>query len=210
MGKQKGQALVEMAIITPFLIFILIGVFEVGWALRGYLILINANREVARYAVRPEYLNFETTPRWDRVKAQYLSAATGISLDLDERDTLILAYVEVFSGVYTDTSKDCFDNYNPVIVVPANNPTHTVIYGPLRISHFDYYQIGRELADFNREQICRGALSRVDGLIIAESWYEQPQLFGFPLISNPLTDPVPMYAHTVMRKITGLRGSGKE
>ncbi|MDM8530372.1 pilus assembly protein [Anaerolineales bacterium HSG25] len=53
-----GQAMVEMAIITPLLILMLIGVFEVAWALRGYLVIVNVNREVTRRAVRPGYLDF--------------------------------------------------------------------------------------------------------------------------------------------------------
>ena len=56
----KGQSLVEMAIITPLLIFFMLGIFEVGWALRNYLVLVNVNREITRFAVRPGYLNFST------------------------------------------------------------------------------------------------------------------------------------------------------
>ena len=34
---EKGQSLVEMAIITPLLLLLFIGVIEVGWAIRGYI-----------------------------------------------------------------------------------------------------------------------------------------------------------------------------
>lgn len=60
--KSKGQALVEMAIITPILLFMLIGMFEVGWALRGYLVIVNINREITRRAIRPNYLDFSNRP----------------------------------------------------------------------------------------------------------------------------------------------------
>ena len=52
LSKQRGQSLVEMAIATPLLIIMLIGVFEVGWAIRGYLVLSNVNREAVRFAVK--------------------------------------------------------------------------------------------------------------------------------------------------------------
>jgi len=55
---QKGQAFVETAFIFPLLLFIVLGVVEVGWALRGYLTLSNINREVTRRAVKPFYLDF--------------------------------------------------------------------------------------------------------------------------------------------------------
>ncbi len=56
-----GQSLVEFAIILPVLILMLLGVFEVGWALRGYLTLANVNREATRFAARGIYLDFDQT-----------------------------------------------------------------------------------------------------------------------------------------------------
>lgn len=55
---QKGQSLVEMALITPILLILFIGVFEVGWVLRGFIVLSNANREATRFAAKGTYLNF--------------------------------------------------------------------------------------------------------------------------------------------------------
>jgi hypothetical protein len=56
--RSSGQSLVEMAIVTPLLLLMLLGMFEVGWALRGYLVLSNANREATRFAARGRYLDF--------------------------------------------------------------------------------------------------------------------------------------------------------
>ncbi len=53
-----GQSLVETALILPILLLMLLGVFEVGWALRGFLVLTNVNREADRFAARGVYLNF--------------------------------------------------------------------------------------------------------------------------------------------------------
>jgi hypothetical protein len=59
----RGQSLVEMALLTPLLLLMLLGVLEVGWALRGYLVLANANREATRFSARGRYLDFnQTTP----------------------------------------------------------------------------------------------------------------------------------------------------
>ena len=54
----RGQSLVEMAIITPLLLLLFIGVLEVGWAIRGYIVLLNADREATRFATRGQYLDF--------------------------------------------------------------------------------------------------------------------------------------------------------
>ncbi len=55
---KKGQSLVELALTLPILLLLLLGVFEVGWALRSYLVLVNVNREAARFAARGVYLDF--------------------------------------------------------------------------------------------------------------------------------------------------------
>jgi Flp pilus assembly protein TadG len=94
--KQQGQGLVEMAIITPILIFILIGVFEVGWALRGYLVLINANREAARFAVRQDYLNFAgDNIGYEKVWTHTLESISG-QIDYNENTgAMIVSYINV-------------------------------------------------------------------------------------------------------------------
>jgi hypothetical protein len=56
--REQGQSLVEMALVAPILILMFIGVVEVGWALRGYLTLLNASREAARFVARGRYVDF--------------------------------------------------------------------------------------------------------------------------------------------------------
>ncbi|WP_366924540.1 pilus assembly protein [Metallumcola ferriviriculae] len=46
----KGQSLVELTLILPFLIFLLLGIMEGGRLFAGYLELQNAARDGARYA----------------------------------------------------------------------------------------------------------------------------------------------------------------
>jgi len=40
---KKGQSLVEMALIAPILLLMFLGVVEVGWALRNFIVVQNAN-----------------------------------------------------------------------------------------------------------------------------------------------------------------------
>ena len=62
--------------------------------------------------------------------------------------------------------------------------------------------------EFNCELIKKGGVPSSNNLIITELFFDQPQLFGFPLISNPFTDPVPLYTHTAMRLTSATRSSG--
>ena len=38
-----------------------------------------------------------------------------------------------------------------------------------------------------------------NSVVAVETFYDQPQILGVPIVSNQVTDPVPLYAHTVMR-----------
>jgi len=107
----QGQSLVEMAIITPLLLLLFIGVLEVGWAIRGYIVLLNADREATRFAARGQYLDFRQTERAD-VGYDFVAAHTldTISQQLDfdvlsedPNATLIVSHYLV------DTGKPCAD-----------------------------------------------------------------------------------------------------
>jgi Flp pilus assembly protein TadG len=50
---ERGQALLEAAIITPVVLLIMVGIFEVGRAYQTWQVLTNAAREGARAAVVP-------------------------------------------------------------------------------------------------------------------------------------------------------------
>ncbi|MBW3660054.1 MAG: pilus assembly protein [Gemmatimonadetes bacterium] len=50
---ERGQSLVELAIVLPILLALLVGIFEMGRAWNVYQVLTNAAREGARAAVIP-------------------------------------------------------------------------------------------------------------------------------------------------------------
>lgn len=49
-NNNKGQSLVELAILLPLLLLILMGIFEFGRIMNAYLIITHASREGARTA----------------------------------------------------------------------------------------------------------------------------------------------------------------
>lgn len=48
---QRGQSIVEMAIVLPLLLVLILGMVEFGWILNGQITLTSAAREGARVAV---------------------------------------------------------------------------------------------------------------------------------------------------------------
>jgi len=253
-GSTKGQGMVEMAIIAPILIFFLIGIFEVGWALRNYLVLVNANREITRFAIRPGYMNFSTqanvTTSFERVRDWMQSTVSGqLQYDFDKTTgdtTLIISHLVIDTGLpckppdppnsppptcnckWFDRQSSEYDPNNPnvlkeddIIIHPAmeNYGYQKAIYGPLTsaagisvTTRLNYDNLASELADqnnkFNCELIEKHGIPSANNVIATELYHDQPQLFGFPIISNPFTDPFPLYTHTVMRLTGGARASG--
>ncbi len=248
----KGQSLVEMAITAPILIFMMIGVFEVGWALRGYLVLVNVNREITRFAVRPGYLNFSTKPdvitSYNRIYDWVKTANSGqIALDfsptISGNSTLIVSHMVVDTGYPYDPDSnpsnwDC-EKLDPKNAGYSGNKNNIFTLDDLiihpGISTYAYQAMTfpatatrtipstlisytKEVSEnlipannkFNCEIIKRGGVASANNLIITEMFFNQRQLLGFPLISNPFTDPVPMYGHTIMRLSTGARSAGTE
>lgn len=51
MNRKKGQAMVETALVLPFIILILLGIIDFGILFNNYLIVSNASRECARNVV---------------------------------------------------------------------------------------------------------------------------------------------------------------
>lgn len=49
-GSQRGQSLMEMALVLPIFLILLLGIIDFGMGLRAYVTLTNATREGARFA----------------------------------------------------------------------------------------------------------------------------------------------------------------
>lgn len=214
MKTNKGQALVETALIAPLLIFLLIGVFETGYALRSYLVLANASREAARFAVRPGYLTYDEAG-YNRVVSHTLNSISG-QIPFTQGGTVIVSVISIETQRVCDPDDLAACNcgvamlhpISPTLVMsPLNVPTLTYKYPATSTEQtwLDYASLTANGVLENRRFNCqlqkRGAVPAVDTMVTVELFYDHPQLFGFPLISNPLTDPIKMHGHTTMRLI---------
>ena len=66
---ERGQALVEAALITPVVLLIMVGIFEVARAYQTWQVLTNAAREGARAAVVPG----ATVPTVEGIVKKYMT-----------------------------------------------------------------------------------------------------------------------------------------
>ncbi|MCP4363006.1 MAG: hypothetical protein GY796_33795 [Chloroflexi bacterium] len=98
---EKGQSMVEMALFLPILLLLLLGVFEVGWALRSYLVLVNVNRESTRFAARGIYLDFDNT----------VASAGSTCFDDSQHDPSGIGYCKVISQTIAGLSNQLAMNF---------------------------------------------------------------------------------------------------
>jgi hypothetical protein len=221
-SQHKAQSLVETSIIVPILVLFLLGVFEVGWALRGYLVLANANREAARFAIRPRYVNY------DDEYPDYTPIVTQAFNSLSNQIPFTNSGVIIVSRIFIDTGYPCdpaellemahrvcdwqvamAHPYTPTIVItPLDVATYTFTYPATSTQHtrLDYNALKEQLIarnfQHNAELMERTgwALPQADDVIIVEMFFNQPQLLGFPGLSNSLMDPIHMYTSTFVRR----------
>ena len=225
---QRGQALVETLILTPLAIFLLIGVLEIGWALRNYLVLENATREAARFAVRPNYVDYDAEyPDYSPIVTHTFEA---LSRQIEFTPTGIIK----ISRIYIETGYPC----DPAIIWDADSPdylncdcqaatqnpyTVTVAITPLEMTRtfsytwpetatvatkLDYAMLRTELITTNIIHNCnlmnRGFdRPQVDDVIYVEMFWQHYQLFGFPGWNNPILNPITLTTHAVFRRLRG-------
>ena len=87
--KEKGQALVEMALVLPILIIILSGIIDFGWIFYNQLALSNSCREGARFAVCNTSIGETSTVQRDGDIKDKIKSVTPL-IQLQDKDITII------------------------------------------------------------------------------------------------------------------------
>jgi hypothetical protein len=215
--RQRGQSLIETAIVFMVLVLLLYGVVEVGFGLRNYILVSNANREAARLASRGDFLkaghgpesvatrmvssgggemaNEETVPflRLTDVLSAGASANTGIIFTYIYMDdagaiTNVETYVE---GVIT-CDGGC-EGTRPLVAADTkiNLADIEARHGPLTVS-------------INNDRVNTHSLQPLDNPIVVVETFFAHEPWGHGLVPSPWS----MYAQSEMRVLTGRSGGG--
>jgi len=205
--RERGQGLLEMAVILPVLLILMLGVVEVGYALRNYLRVVNANREGARFAARGQ---FEDTRVGERVMASGgTDAALGehfLRTDIggtDPNTGFIITHIKM------DSAGDVVES---TIWVSGVMPTEA---GELRLIRETDSIISTTLPQIierHRESTQSINATRAaamyepmdNHIVIVETYFMHHPLWNNPLL--PLPDPWMMHARTEMRVVTSRDG----
>lgn len=224
-GTRRGQSLVEMAIALPVLVIMLLGVFEVGRALRTYMIVANASREAARFAAKPTNTDFRGTT-WSDIGYLKTVSHTVISVgdslwDFREEGSVVLSLYDLPDMYPCDpatreiTAEDKWANCNcetavldpyqaPMVKHPGLYPYMTYSWPYSLTSGIDPYEESDKLMREHLWSNCVlgktsiNAVPQVEQVVVAEVGYNFKQI-GFPLFTIIVPERIPMTVTTVMR-----------
>jgi hypothetical protein len=194
--RSQGQSLVELALTLPILLIVLLGLVEVGFALRAYLVVTNVSREAARFASRGTYMPQD-------IFAQARSAFGGqlpvrFVGESDPNSEVIITYF--FIPAVDDPNKP------PGNCGTCASYTITTTGSLTMPSKLDVQAQFQELRVQNaayNEELGKSAKNSVpvdhNAAVIEIYYYHKQVLVDAPIISWIFPDTMPIYARTMMR-----------
>jgi Flp pilus assembly protein TadG len=125
--RERGQSLVEFALILPLFVLLLVGLFDVGRAVFAYNTVNNAAREAGRLAIVDQYE--------DHIKDEAVAAAAGVDI---ARDDVVVTYRRpdgtACTAVGTDAVVGCVAHVRVTHRYTAALPLVGNLIGPLQIT----------------------------------------------------------------------------
>ena len=200
--RRRGQSLVEFAILLPLVLIMLSGLIEFGFLLNEYLDLIDAAREVARFAsdedpIRDEAGNFNPNPAnapepagfysrlWSNTD-RALDMGGQIALDPFEDDVVVSLFSVNFGTVSQRYPLDTGTNGGEAGWQRWGNDT----------SKFTSAEIQTIVTDSITSN--GGTITPNTGVVLVEIFYDYHMIMGLPWIRAFVPDPVPLHVYTIM------------
>jgi len=209
MGKrrrERGQGLLELAVILPVLLILLMGLVEVGYALRDYLVVVNASREGCRFAARGRYSDEDVVER--TVSAGGIIRQGDPPQDVPFLRTASIGGIDSNTAVIvTNIPTDSFGEPISVTVrasgvvpdggggVRPAEPLDTMVSTAQIVDrHRSVTQ------DINAAREVEGYERMGNHIVVVEVFFMHHPLWNNPFV--PLPDPMKMHARTEMRVVT--------
>lgn len=202
----KGQSLVELALTLPILLILLLGLVELGFALRAYLVLVNVSRETARYASRGAYQPDEIF----RIAGSSFSGQLPVRF-ADQAKPNAEVIITYFFIPYDDEPQQragCPTCVPPVSAGCEECATYEItttgtLTSPSRIDVDDKLQEFRVQNDkYNQElgENFKDSAPVAHNVAIVEIFYYHKQvLMDAPVVSWIFPDTMALYSKTIMR-----------
>jgi Flp pilus assembly protein TadG len=124
-SNERGQALVETALVLPIVLLVAVGIFEFGRAFQTWQVITNAAREGARIAVLPGTSVSDVQSRVvTYMQAGQLPNAATATVDVNQAATISIGTTSTAAAsVVTVNYPFSFVMLNPVARLLASNAT---------------------------------------------------------------------------------------
>jgi Flp pilus assembly protein TadG len=115
LASDRGQALVETALVLPLLLLVSVGIFEFARAYQTYQVLTNAAREGARLAILPDSTTADVQSRVVAyMQAGALDNYNGATVSVNQNATLSAGATTASASVVTVNYPFSFMVLNPI------------------------------------------------------------------------------------------------
>ncbi len=185
--RERGQGLVELTLALPALIILFLGMIELGFAMRAYLVVVNACREGARFASRGTFTD-------EQIARQTLVAFSGQlnahTTGPDANTKIVITRFHIPADPAQDATYD-----SPVY----STGTLTVTS---RISPDLYLVALKQQNDqFNNELVSThpDAMRSQHDVIFVEVFYAHHQFLHAPILNWVIPEPIILYSRTMIR-----------
>ncbi len=133
-GNERGNAILELAVVLPVFLMIALGVFEFGNLIYSWHLIQNGVRDGARYVAGLQYDASNTTLLNANLAAAQNIAARGVNTGGTNRvswwapSTVAIAYTTVANGATDCGGERCYRGGDSIVLVTVST---SVAYQPL-------------------------------------------------------------------------------
>jgi hypothetical protein len=199
--QRRGQSFVEFAILLPLVLIMLSGLIEFGFLLNEYLDLIDAAREVARFAadedpVRDDAGNFNPSPASTPEPAGFYTRVwsnTDRALDMGGQINLDPFEDDVVVSLFSVNFGSVAQRY-PLAAGPQGGENGWQRWGN-DTSKFTTAEIQGIVTD---SIASNGTITPNTGVVVVEIFYDYHMIMGLPWIRAFVPDPVPLHVYAIM------------
>ncbi len=203
--KERGQSVVEFALLLPFLVMLIILMVETAFALRSYLVVTSANREGIRFAARGRYTDEVAAARIVESAGQVRRGNEIVPLlrttGNDSNTGVIITHIPIRADGTLGSGRIYFTG-----TVTVNGERIPIDPSYSRIS-------GAQLADRHAQITVQvNNLRQQEGydtldneLVIVEIFYRHEPIWVFDFLPPPFNGPILLYSRSVMRIVSDAR-----
>ena len=183
----SGQSLVELTLALPVLLILFLGLIELAMALRAYLVLVNANREAARFASRGTFTDEQIA---ERALISFSGQLPVNTVGPASNTGIIVTRFHVSDD---PTAAATFET--PIYA------TGTLTYTSKISPELYAIRLKNRNDDFNADLVAShpDAVRSVHDVVFVEVFYYHHQVLRATIVEWIFPEPIVLYSRTMMR-----------